>query len=289
MNKTLLRKSIAMFILVALVSLSVFAENTSSGNVKFITAGPTLEAKLEAGYTLKMDMLQGDGALFSGNNLKLKGVVGISPVAATASLSAVLTPIAVIELNVGASVGTGWNCSLLGMDLVGLYLGTGPVGSVLSTDQLGGMYYEGKVGAAFQFDTAAVIPGDWTSIILRTYQEVNYQGYTNAGDNIAWEYETNGAMVNGFNYTGEYVLGYQMPLKLNLVALMLDTYSFDLFSGNDHPFFYQLGLAMNYAFTDSLNLTVIPQITNMKKDDNKQINEVALRFKRVALMLNYSF
>lgn len=287
MKNTVLRRSVAILVMITIVTLGLFAETTSAGNVKFITAGPNVEAKLEAGYSLKIPMLQGDGPLFSGNNLKIKGLVGVSPIAATVSVDAVLTPIAVIELNLGTSFGTGWDFGLL--DLEGLRLSTGAIGTALSSDQLGGMYYKVKGGAAFQFDTAAILPGDWTSVVLRTYHELNYQGYTNADKDIAWEYETGGAMENGFNYKGEYLVGYQMPLKLNMVAVLLETYAFDMFSGNDHPFLYDLGLILNYAFTDTLNLTVIPQVTTVDKDDNRQIIEKDVSFKRVALMLNYSF
>jgi hypothetical protein len=286
-KKNVLKRSSAILILIAVVTISLFAGTTSSGNVKFTTAGPSIEAKLDAGYTFKIPMLQGDGPLFSGNNLKLKGNIGVSPIAATVSLDAVLTPIAVIELSLGASVGTGWDFDL--MSLEGLKLSSGYLGSALFSDQLNGMYYKAKAGAAFQFDTAAILPGDWTSVVLRTYHELNYQGYTNADADLAWEYENGGAMVNGFNYKGEYLIGYQMPLKLNMVAILLETYSYELFSGNDHPFLCDLGLILNYAFTDSLNLTVIPQVTTIEKDDNRQILYTDLTFKRVALMVNYSF
>ncbi|AEV30125.1 hypothetical protein SpiGrapes_2351 [Sphaerochaeta pleomorpha str. Grapes] len=288
MKNTLLRRSVAILVMITIVTIGLFAETTSAGNVKFITAGPNVEAKLEAGYSLKIPMMQGDGPLFSGNNLKVKGLVGVSPVAATVSLDAILTPIAVIELNLGASFGTGWDFGLL--DLEGLRLSTGGIGTALSSDQLGGMYYKVKAGAAFQFDTAAIFPGDWTSVVLRTYHELNYQGYTNADKNIAWEYETSGAMENGFNYKGEYLVGYQMPIKLNMVAVLLETYAFDMFPVTAHPFLYDLGLVMNYAFTDSLNLTVIPQVTTVQKDAvTREISYKDLSFKRVALMLNYSF
>jgi hypothetical protein len=287
-KKSVLKRSSAILVLIAVVTISLFAETTSSGNVKFTTAGPNIEAKLDAGYAVKIPMLQGEGPLFSGNNLKLKGNIGVSPVAATVSVDAILTPIAVIELNLGASFGTGWDFGL--MSLEGLRLSTGSIGSALSSDQLNGMYYKAKAGAAFQFDTAAILPGDWTSVVLRTYHELNYQGYTNADAGIAWEYETGGAMENGFNYKGEYLVGYQMPLKLNMVAILLETYAFDMFEGNDHPFLCDLGLVLNYAFTDSLNLTVIPQVTTVTRDnDYRQTLYTDLAFKRVALMVNYSF
>jgi hypothetical protein len=51
-----------------------------------------------------------------------------------------------------------------------------------------------------------------------------------------------------------------------------------------------LGLPMNFGFTDSLNLTVIPQLTTKTTDpDTRVMDKTTLGFKRVAAMLNYTF
>jgi hypothetical protein len=277
-----------LFVLTALVSVDLFAANTSSSNVKLTVAGPSLEAKVDVGYVLEIPMLQKDGMLFKENNLKLKGTASLSPIAATAKLEAVLTPIAVMELNLGGSIGTGWDFGLL--DLSGLRLGSGDIGSDLASDQFGGVYYEAKAGAAFQFDTAAVFPGEWKSVVLRAYQELNYQAYTGADDDTAWNYENSGAMVNGFNYEASYFVGYQMPLKLNMVGLLLDTYVYDLFDDDSSALFYDLGLVANYAFDDALSLSVIPQFTNIEKaSDTYELTTQSFGFKRIVLMVNYKF
>ena len=276
--------------LLVLMTIPVFAQNTSSGNIKLIGAWP-LEAKMEAGYTLKIPMLQGESALFSGNNLKVKGLLGLSPVAATFGVDAVLTPIAVMELTLGGSLGTGWDFDA--MELSGLLKGAGTVdsGITLTADPLGGVYYKARAGAALQFDTGAIFPGDWTSVLLRTYHELMYQGYSVANKDEAWEYETSGAKVNGFNYKGEYVVGYKLPLMLNMVALQLETFAYDLFDGKKHDLRYDVGLIGNLALFDGLDLTVIVQGTNQKKKDDgsKEVEIVDFGFKRVGVMLNYSF
>lgn len=273
--------------LLVLLALPVFAQNTSSGNIKLIGAYP-IEAKMEAGYTLKIPMLEGEGPLFSGNNLKVKGLLGLSPVAVTFGVDAVLTPIAVMELTLGGAIGTGWDFDL--MDISGLLKSTGGIGTPLTADPLGGAYYKGRAGAALQFDTGAVFPGDWTSILLRTYHEFMYQGYTGAKSGEAWEYETSGAKVNGFNYKGEYVIGYKLPLMLNMVALQLETFAYDLFDGGPHPLKYDVGVIGNLELFDGLDLTVIVQGTNLIKDKNtKAVTITDFRYKRIGVMLNYSF
>ena len=288
MKKSVLLRSMVTITLLALLATPLFAANTSSANIKLIGAWP-LEAKMEAGYTYKIPMLEGEGPLFSGNNLKLKGLLGLSPVAATLGFDAVLTPIAVMELTLGGSLGTGWDFDP--MSLSGLLMSTGPIGSILAADSLGGVYYKGRAGAALQFDTGAIFPGDWTSVLLRTYHEFMYQGYTGAEAGEAWEYETQGAKVNGFNYKGEYVVGYKLPCKLNMVALQLETFAYDLFDGSSHSPRYDVGVIGNIEFFDGLNLTVIVQGTNQKKKDDgsKEIEIVDFRYKRVGVMPNYSF
>jgi hypothetical protein len=148
-----------------------------------------------------MPFLQGDGPLFSSNNVKFKGILGVSPISVSLTGEAVLTPIAVMELSVGGILGTGWNFDPL--DLEGLRI---LEDSALTTrpDSMQGMYYKGKAGAALQFDTAAIWPGDWTSIVMRTYHEINIQGYTNySGNTGGWEFETAGLHQNALNYKGD--------------------------------------------------------------------------------------
>lgn len=287
MKKSICITSMVTTMLLVLLALPVFAQNTSSGNIKLIGAYP-IEAKMEAGYTLKIPMLEGEGPLFSGNNLKVKGLLGLSPVAVTFGVDAVLTPIAVMELTLGGAIGTGWDFDQ--MDISGLLKSTGGIGTPLTADPFGGVYYKGRAGAALQFDTGAIFPGDWTSILLRTYHEFMYQGYTGAKAGEAWEYETSGAKVNGFNYKGEYVIGYKLPLMLNMVALQLETFAYDLFDGGPHPLKYDVGVIGNLELFDGLDLTVIVQGTNLIKDKNtKAVTITDFRYKRIGVMLNYSF
>ena len=282
-------KLVILILTIVLLGFPVWAaESEITGNVKLI--GSTApEAKVEAGYTVKMPFLQGDGPLFSGNNVKFKGILGVSPISVSLTGEAVLTPIAVMEISVGGALGTGWNFDPL--DLEGLRLWDGNADTTTS-DTMKGMYYKGKAGAALQFDTAAIWPGEWTSVVMRTYHEINIQGYTNySGTTGGWEFETAGLHQNGLNYKGEYLVGYQMPIILNTVAILLETYMDNI--GNDlqiDGMVFDLGLPMNFSFTDSLNLTVIPQLTTKTTDpDTRVMDKTTLGFKRVAAMLNYTF
>ncbi|HCS36928.1 MAG: hypothetical protein CVV48_06375 [Spirochaetae bacterium HGW-Spirochaetae-4] len=281
------RQLFVTLILVSFATVGLFAaESEMSGNLKLI-ASTAPEFKVEAGYTVKIPFLQGEGPLFSGNNVKLKGLMGLSPVAATLSVDAVLTPVAVMELSVGGAMGTGWDFPL--MDTEGLRVGDGIADSTSASME--GIYYKGRAGVALQFDTAAIWPGEWKSVVMRTYHEVNYQGYSDApGTGSAWEYETNGLRQNGLNYKGEYLVGYQMPLMVNTVAIMLETYLDNI--GTEFevtPMTFDLGLVANVKFSDRLNLTIIPQLTTRYTDaDTRLVTHGDIKFKRVAAMLNYA-
>ena len=284
-------RTILALLVVLLVVGGLFAQTTTSGTLKFTGAWDGkkgIEAKGEAAYQVKIPMLVGEGPLMSGNNLKLKTQIGVSPIAATATLDAVLTPIAVLEVSLGGGAGTGWDFSL--MDLAGLKLATDGIGTTLNSDQLVGTYYMGRLGAAFQFDTGAILEGDWTSVVIRAYQELNYKGYSNAPADIAWEFENGGAMVNGFNYKGEYILGYQMPLIVNLVGVQLETYAYNVLDSARTGLFSDLSILANTQINENLSVLTAVQFTNFEKDANRVIVKKAEpAFKRVAMILSYGY
>jgi phage gp45-like len=65
------------------------------------------QAELEAGCSMMMPMLQGNGILVKGYKLKINTLLGVSSNAETVSVEAIFTPNAVIEMNFGsAGVGT---------------------------------------------------------------------------------------------------------------------------------------------------------------------------------------
>lgn len=277
-------KKIVLLLLVLLVATTLVAQTTGSGSVKLTAAyGSGIEAKLDTAYQLKIPMLVQDGPLFSGNNLKLKANLGVSPIAGTFTFDAVLTPIAVAEISLGGSIGTGWDFNFLGLELEGLKLG-----SPLTSNKLEGFYYMGRLGAAFQFDTGAVFSGDWMSVVIRTYHELNYKAYSEAGADVAWEFENAGSMVNGFNYKGEYIVGYQMPLMVNFVGAQLETYAYNLLDGPT-GLFYDVGALVNTQITNQFSVLAVVQFTNYKMDDDRVIKKQDFDFKRVAVIASYAF
>ena len=273
-SKKELGMSVIVVILILLfTTVSLYSAPTTSGSIKLI-ASTIPEAKVEASYNLSFPFLQGDSMLTSGNNIKIKTLLGVSPIAATLQVDAVLTPLAILEFNLGIAGGTGWDFDL--MSLEGLKVG--PDADSLVSDSLGGAYLKARAGAAFQFDTGAIFEGEWMSIIIRTYHELNYQMYTAAGSDDFWDYESSGVKQNAFDYKGEYVLGYNMPLMVNTVALMLEHTVNSVFATVPLSSDLVLGLIGNVEFFDGLNLTVIPQV-NL---------DGGISWKRLVAMLSYS-
>ena len=288
--KTYKKAFLILFILCLSVGTLVAKESSTSGSVK-LTASTAPEFKIDAGYTVKLP-IWGEGPLFGGNNVKIKGGLGITPVTISVNADVILTPIAVAEISLGGQVGTGWNFDLMGVE--GLRKGDGI--SPAESDTMNGIYAKAKGGVALQFDTAAIWPGAWTSVVLRTYHEMNYQTYTNKFSDTpsynAWEFETGGLHQDGWNYKGEYVVGYQMPLIINMAAIMVETYLENIGNTSNYetPMTIDVGIIANFAFTDSLNLTVIPQFSTRKTDkESRFVSQKPFGWKRLAAQLTYSF
>lgn len=265
------------------IAINLPAQMLSSGDVTlYVTTAP--EVKLEGGYSIKMPVFQGDSMLTSGNNLRIDSLLGVSPIAASLSVNAVLTPIAFMELNVGGGVGTGWDFPLLEME--GLRVDTG---STLVSDSLGGAYYMGKAGAALQFSSSAIFPQARFSILGRTYHEIKSEAYSNASDSGQWEFELGGLHKNGYTYKGEYFVGHQLPFLLNLIGVQLETYIYDVFTDDPSDMLIDLSAVTNLSFTDALSLMIVPQFTTKNVNETTRvISKGDLHFNRVAAVLTYS-
>jgi hypothetical protein len=186
------------------------------------------EAQLALTQAWTFPVLQGDGFLTGGNNLTTALFYNVTPVSMNAGLDLTLTPIAFAQIKTGGSIGTGWNCAFLDIAPAAWGLNKPEEGSESGT--ISGAPFEAAIwtiygGAVLQFDLGAVIPGSWTHVLFQTYHQINYRANTLAGSGDSWSYENDhGENRNGFNYYGNYILGYQMPASpvLKTVALMAE-------------------------------------------------------------------
>lgn len=220
----------AVMIVVAISGAAVAEAGTSgmtaSTSLNFIAA-TTLETKVKLIETLTVPCLAGDSALTSGNNAQFKFGAELSPVSVNGTVEARLTPIAFLQFVAGGSVGSGWNIPLANgmrkndpvLDSAGNHTGS----RELVGGPFDGMVCSVKGGGLFQFDLAAVVPGDWNHVVFQSYHAAQYRALTSASPDESWLYEADeGENRNGWSYYGNYFLGYQMPLRLNMVGMLFE-------------------------------------------------------------------
>jgi hypothetical protein len=235
------------------------------------------EAKAIVAAKLVIPALAGSGELTKGNNLTLNLGGELSPVSLNATIEASFTPIAFLSFSVGTAAGTGWDIGFTG-------LGKNVGGDIVAED-FGGIVYRGWASGTFQFDAAALAPGDWHHVVLLASPKLEYKAYTNAATDEAWIWEADDAMnFNGWKLHGSYFLGYQMPLALNMAGVLLETHEWlgsvrdsstmDGGWGSDFTWM-DLSLVLNFSLDGRSSIAIVPQVkskidwtdgTTMSKD-----------------------
>jgi hypothetical protein len=167
-------------------------------------------------HRIEIPVLTGPGALTADNNLRLSLTAALTPVSVRLETEATFTPIAFLNLFAGAMAGTGWNIGLF--DGLGLNTGT------QDNTSFEGVVLDPWLGATFQFDLGARIPGEWTHVVTLLRPAFHYTWFSAAGRGEAWMWEADeGLNFNGWTLLGSYFLGYQMPLVLDTVGVLLQT------------------------------------------------------------------
>jgi len=180
------------------------------------------EAKAAVSAEKTYPFLRGTGPLTSGNHLSVKGTFELSPVSINGIAQISVSPLAILVLNTGLGVGTGWTAgSFQG-------LGINPPGNNVSSVELqpfGGAVWRVWGAATVQFDTAALRDGPWNHVVFLATWRLEYRAYTGAADGTAWLWEADlGENFNGTTLYGTYIMGYQMPLFWNFVGLMAESH-----------------------------------------------------------------
>jgi hypothetical protein len=198
-----------------------------------LTVSTMPEAKLGFTWRFAFPALQGAGPLTRDNNVSLALTAEVSPISVNGLAEAVWTPVAFFQLAAGGRLGSGWVLDM-GGEMYGIGKSFDAGGGALGYEgsAFDGLLWKLQGGAALQFDAAAVWPGtaDWHHIVFRTYHEINYKANTAAAAGESWYFEhDHGENINGWNWYGNFLLGYQMPIFLNTVALLAeaDLYLYD--------------------------------------------------------------
>lgn len=185
-------------------------------------AGPFNGAKaattFNAKYTIPTPL--GTHWLVKDATVDLTGSFELSPLSIRPQLKAEFTPVPFLVFSAGGSIGTGWNP--LGFDGMSIYNFKKQEYEALTP--FAHYYYDFWASATFQFDTGALIEGDWTHVVmLATYQWI-YKGITGVDDGDIWEWQVIPGEANGWQYYFTGVLGYKMPLTLQMVGFMAELY-----------------------------------------------------------------
>lgn len=168
---------------------------------------------LKAVYTIPTP---GNNPLTEGNKISFEGALAITPISLTPKASVSYTPIAFLNLAAGAEIGTGWE--FLGIKSISCY---DPEKAEYKQQNAFGTYFY-KVWACptIMFDLAALWPGDWHHVVAMASCEFNYSALVGADDDDEiFQWETTPGKKAGVGISQNYILGYQMPYKLNLVGL----------------------------------------------------------------------
>lgn len=296
-------------ILLTALSLPLWAQEESVSSSRELTlVGSTLpEAKLSFAWRWTIPILRGESPLTGGNNIGLGLSAEISPISLNGIAEAVWTPVAFFQLGAGGRLASGWSMSLFGADSYGIGLnrddGTGKAEH--SGGAFEGIIWKGHMSGALQFDLAALVPGDWHHVVLRSGHEINHKGYTAAGADQSWYFENDdGENVNGWNYYGNLLIGYQMPIILNTVALLAeaDLYLYSMPGRErwgDEKIRWIFSALTNWTLTKQLGAALIVQFRTRRNYDDSKLyyrnrtidasNPLRLEFYRVAAALTYKF
>jgi len=268
------------------------------------------EAKAAFSIVDRVPFMVGEGGMTKGNNIRGKFSLEVSPVSVNGVGQLSLTPIAFLVFDAGAGIGTGWTAGTF------RGLGINPAGNAESDIDLtpfGGAVWRVWGAGTFQFDLAAIAPGEWNHVVLLATAKAEYEANTGAGAHDAWLWEADsGENFNGAKFYGTYVLAYQMPLALNLAGIMVeseewlgDVRDYGPLSadsgdswGSDFRI-WQIGSVMNFTLGKDDSLAVLAQFklkpdwtdaTTLNRDFRTRVYEDSYwYFNRVALSYTHQF
>ena len=279
------------------------------------------EARLRLNQTFILPFLQAENPLMRDNNIKFVIGAYVTPLSVAAVSEITWTPLAFLLLSGGGQAGSAWNIPL-GSDRIGNGMGLNtPKGPKIEGKkrlaEIKGGNFDGLVWRAwgagtFQFDLGAIIPGDWTHVVLQTRQEFRYSAYTRAGPGDSWIFENDDAENrNGWRYYATYIFGYQMPASpvLKMVGLMAEVRKnfYNTQGGDfwgDNLGYWIFSVMSNFSITPMFSATTAIQMRTRRNhayiqfehnrdfyyQDIELLNEGGERrlvFYRVAVILNY--
>lgn len=169
--------------------------------------------EFDAIYTLPI--LKGSDELTQDNHLAFKLGLELSPLTVAPVASVTFSPIAFLELAIGGTIGTGWSMT---DNLQGAMELNESKPKYENLTPFANWYLNVWASACLMFDAAAIWEGDWHHIVATATYKAGYQKMTGTKATV-WGWQASYGLADGWIYEQEYILGYQMPLKLSMIAV----------------------------------------------------------------------
>jgi hypothetical protein len=310
-------KGIVLFILLSLFTQALIAEEQADDRPA-VTSSSELTLQISSLPEMKMSFterfsfpfLQGESPLTADNNIGLALGAEISPISLNGIAEAIWTPIAFFQFTAGGRIGSGWNINIFDSEIYGIGLNRPDIAGngEHNGGAFDGLLWKTQAGGVLQFDLAALYPGNWHHVVARSYHEINYKGYTRAKTGESWRYENDdGENRNGFNYYGNLLIGYQMPIFFNMTALLAEADLFLYDTPNrdrwgDDKIRWTFSGIFGFTIAKQIALTLIAQFRTRRNYQesnwqdlyyqNRTIDNsrpIHLEFYRIAAALTYKF
>ncbi len=176
-----------------------------------------LEGRIVGKFTYKIPTPLGDNWLLNSANVELASTFELTPITMKPGIQATFTPLPFLVFSAGTEIGTGW--TIAGLKGTGTWNG---INDYEACTPFSKWFWKAWAQATFQFDTGALIPGDWTHVVMLASYQIYYHSLLGEADKDIWLWQNSGEKVNGLQQYVNAVLAYQMPLVIKRVGVMFE-------------------------------------------------------------------
>jgi len=166
-----------------------------------------VEGRVVGDYGVVIPTPLGENWLVKDANVKIDFSGELTPVTIKPMIDVTFTPLPFLVFSCGAQAGTGWNLA----GLQGMALCNEADFTYSDITPFKGWFYKGYAQGVFQFDLGAVIPGDWTHVLMMYTYQAYYQGMSGVADKDIWMWQCGGNKVNGLLNYQSLILAYGLP------------------------------------------------------------------------------
>lgn len=158
----------------------------------------------------------GESFLLRDANVALKTDIELTPVTILPGVEIVFTPFPFLIVSTGYQIGFGWTFR----DYKGVAVYKNQ--EYVPSNGLDNIYNKIWAKLILQFDTGAVLPGDWNHFQIQYTYQPYYSFLTGALDSDIWMWQLGTNYYNGWSQYQCLIMTYQMPLVLYRIGTMVE-------------------------------------------------------------------